>query len=197
MTKGTAQEREDNAEARAQNEVLQAAVNALQFQMASVGQGGPAINAIQTQQPHQAQMQAQQMTERHQNSNISRPPLPPPESMTVTTSGTNTAMAGTAAKPPAMVTIPTAGRLSAAKQPTFSAKGTQQGTRQHSRPQCNGELSNMRLPSRGPEHATPTTSATTSGRISTAPTSAIRKPAPSPHQLLILLVPWVCGQCAA
>ena len=41
LTEATAQEREDNAAARAHNEVLQAAVNALQFQMASVGQGGP------------------------------------------------------------------------------------------------------------------------------------------------------------
>ena len=46
LTEVTVQEREDNAAARAQNEVLQAAVNALQFQMASVGQGGPAINAM-------------------------------------------------------------------------------------------------------------------------------------------------------
>ena len=100
LNKATAQEREDNAAARAQNEVLQAELNALQFQMASVGQGGPAINAMQTQQPHQAQMKAQQMTGRHQNSNISGPPFPPPESMAGTTRGTNTALAGTAAKPP-------------------------------------------------------------------------------------------------
>ena len=37
LTKATAQEREDNAAARAQNEVLQAEVNAMQFKMASVG----------------------------------------------------------------------------------------------------------------------------------------------------------------
>ena len=42
LTEATAQEREENAVARAQNEVLQAAVNALQFQMASMGQGVPA-----------------------------------------------------------------------------------------------------------------------------------------------------------
>ena len=54
LTKATAQEREDNAAARSQNEVLHAAENALQFQMASVGQGGPAINAIQMQQPQHA-----------------------------------------------------------------------------------------------------------------------------------------------
>ena len=48
LTEATAQEREDNAAVRAQNEVLQAAVDALQFQMASVGQGGPAINTMQT-----------------------------------------------------------------------------------------------------------------------------------------------------
>ena len=46
LTEATAQEREDNAAARAQNEVLQAAVKSLQFQMAFVGQGGPAINAM-------------------------------------------------------------------------------------------------------------------------------------------------------
>ena len=62
LNEATSQEREDNAAARAQNEVLQAAVNALQFQMASVGQGGPAINAMQMQQPHQEKMQAQQIT---------------------------------------------------------------------------------------------------------------------------------------
>ena len=38
LTEATAQEREDNAAARAQNEVLQAAVNALQFKMVYVGQ---------------------------------------------------------------------------------------------------------------------------------------------------------------
>ena len=59
LTEATAQEREDNAAARAQNEVLQAAVNALQFQMASMGQGGPAIDAMQMQQPHQEHMQYQ------------------------------------------------------------------------------------------------------------------------------------------
>ena len=46
LIKATAQEREDNAAARAQNEFLQAEVNALQFQMASVGQGRPGINAM-------------------------------------------------------------------------------------------------------------------------------------------------------
>ena len=35
LIEATAQEREDNAAARAQNEVLQASVNALQFQMAT------------------------------------------------------------------------------------------------------------------------------------------------------------------
>ena len=85
--------------------------------------------------------------------------------MAGTTSGTDTAMAGTAANPPAMATIPTAGRLSADKQPTFSEKGTRQGTRQHSGPQCNGELSNRRLPNREPAHATPTTAAITTGWV--------------------------------
>ena len=49
LTEAMAQEREDNASARAQNKVLQSAMNALQFQMASVGQGEPAINAMQMQ----------------------------------------------------------------------------------------------------------------------------------------------------
>ena len=74
LTEAKAQEREDNAATRAQNEVLQAAVNTLQFQMASVGQGGPAINAMQTQPPNQAHMQAQEITGRQHNSNISGPP---------------------------------------------------------------------------------------------------------------------------
>ena len=75
----TSQEREDNAEARSQNEVLEPAVNALQFQMASVGQGGSAINAMQMQQPHHAQMQANQTMGKHQNKKISGPPAPPPQ----------------------------------------------------------------------------------------------------------------------
>ena len=54
LAEATAQEREDNAAARAQNEVLQAAVNALQFQVVSVGQVRPAINAMQMQQPQHA-----------------------------------------------------------------------------------------------------------------------------------------------
>ena len=87
--------------------------------------------------------------------------------MAGTTSGTDKAMAGTAAKPPAVTTISTAGRLSAAKQQTFSEKGTRQGTSQHSRPQCNGELSNSLLPNREPADATPKTAATTTGRVST------------------------------
>ena len=37
LTEATAQEREDNAAARAQNKVLQSAMNALQLQMVSVG----------------------------------------------------------------------------------------------------------------------------------------------------------------
>ena len=134
LTEETAQTREDNVAARTQNEVLQAAVNALQFQMVSMGQVGQAINAMQMQQPNQAQMQSQQIPGRHQNSNIGGPYSPPPKSMAGTTSGTNTAMVGTSAKTPSMSTIPTAGRLSASKQPTFSAKGTRQGTRQHSGP---------------------------------------------------------------
>ena len=46
LTEETAQEREDNSASNAQNDVLQAAVNALQFQMESVGQGGPVISAM-------------------------------------------------------------------------------------------------------------------------------------------------------
>ena len=119
--------------------------------------------------------------------------------MTGTPSGTNTAMADTAAQPPAMDTIPTAGSILATQQQTFSAKGARQGTRQRSEPQCNGTVSTRRLPIRVPAHATPATAATTArtGRISTATTNAIREPTPSPHQLLVLLVPWVYGQGSA
>ena len=70
LTEVTSQEREDNAAARAQNEVTQAAVNALQFQTASVGQGGPALNAMQIQQPQHAQMQANQNMGQQQNMNM-------------------------------------------------------------------------------------------------------------------------------
>ena len=77
LTEATAQELEDNAAARAQNEVLQAAVNALQFQMVSMGQGGPAINAVQMKQPQHAQMQANQTMGQQQNSNMSGPPAAP------------------------------------------------------------------------------------------------------------------------
>ena len=77
FTKATAQEREDNWAARAQNEVLQAAVNLLQFQMASVGHGRPVINAMQMQQPQHAQMQANQTMGQHQNRNMSGPPATP------------------------------------------------------------------------------------------------------------------------
>ena len=59
LTEATSQEREENAATRAHNEVLKAAVNALQFQMASMGQGGPAIDAMQMQQLHQEHMQYQ------------------------------------------------------------------------------------------------------------------------------------------
>ena len=90
LTEATAQEREEKASVRAQNEVLQAAVNALQFQMVSMGQVGQAINAMQAQPPHQAHMQAQKITGRHHNSNMSEPPSPPPKSMAGTHSGTNT-----------------------------------------------------------------------------------------------------------
>ena len=77
LTEATAQEREDNAAARAQSEVMQAAVNALQFHMASVGQGGPAANAVQMQQPQHAQMQANQNMWQHQNMNMNGPPASP------------------------------------------------------------------------------------------------------------------------
>ena len=60
LTEATAQEREDNAAARSQNEALQAAVNTLQVQMASVGPGDPEINAMQMQPPPQAHIKPQQ-----------------------------------------------------------------------------------------------------------------------------------------
>ena len=69
LTEATAQEREDNAAARAQNEAQQAAVNALQVQMAFVGPGGPAINSMQMQPPPQAHIQAQKITGSHYNNN--------------------------------------------------------------------------------------------------------------------------------
>ena len=77
LTEATSKEREDNAAARAQNEVLQAAANALQFQMASVGKGGPALNAVQMQQPQHAQMQENQNMGQHQNMNMNGPPAAP------------------------------------------------------------------------------------------------------------------------
>ena len=73
LNEATAQEREDNASERAQTEGLQAAVNALQLQMSSVGQGGPALNAVQMQQPQHAQMQANQNMGQHQNMNMNGP----------------------------------------------------------------------------------------------------------------------------
>ena len=78
LTEATAQEREDNATARAQNEAQQAAVNALQVQMAFVRPGGPAINSMQMQPPPQAHIQAQKITGSHYNNNTSAPPSPPP-----------------------------------------------------------------------------------------------------------------------
>ena len=77
LTEATAQEREDNAAERSHNEVLQAAVNALQVQMASVGHGGPEVNAMQMQQPQHAQLQANQKMGQHQNRNMSGPPAAP------------------------------------------------------------------------------------------------------------------------
>ena len=77
LTEATAQEREDNAAARAWNEVLQAAVNELQFQIASVGQSGPAINAVQMQHQQHAQMQTNQNMGQYQNINMNGPPAPP------------------------------------------------------------------------------------------------------------------------
>ena len=58
LTEATAQEREDNAATKAQSEFMQAAVNALQLQMVSVGQGGSGTKAVQMQQPQHTQMQA-------------------------------------------------------------------------------------------------------------------------------------------
>ena len=60
------------------NESLQAAVNALQVHMESVGPGGPAINAMQMQPPPQAHIQAQQIAGWHYNNNTSAPPSDPP-----------------------------------------------------------------------------------------------------------------------
>ena len=67
LTEAIVQEREDNATARAQNEALQAVVNALQVQMASVGPGGPAINAMQMQPPPQEHIQPQQQGQYYNN----------------------------------------------------------------------------------------------------------------------------------
>ena len=77
LTEATSKEREDNAAARAQNEVLKAAANALQFQMASVGTGGPALNTVQMKQPQHAQMQENQNMGQHQNMNMNGPPAAP------------------------------------------------------------------------------------------------------------------------
>ena len=74
LTEAMAQEREDNATERAHNEVLQDAVSALQFQMASAGQDRPAINAMQMQQLQHAQMQANDTMGQHQNRNMSGTP---------------------------------------------------------------------------------------------------------------------------
>ena len=184
LTEATAQELEENAASRYQNEVLQAAVNALQFQMASVGQGGPEINVMhmQQQQPRVDSITSDNGTTPEQEHE--RNP-----------SGPLTAMAGTPRGPITEI----AG--SANQQPTFSTKGTRQGPRKRSRTQQNVKVTTRRIPGRGPAHATPATAATKAwkytGRISTATTNAIREPTPSPHQLLILLVPWVCGQCPA
>ena len=161
LTEATSQEREDNATARAQNKVLQAAVNALQFQTASVGQGGPAINGMQMRQPQHAQMQENQIMGQHQNRNMSGPPTAPHAAMAGNTGGPNTAMSGTAAQLPAMDTIPTVGSISATQQPTFSTNRTWQGPWQCSRTQHNGTVSTRLLPGRGPSHATPATEATT------------------------------------
>ena len=78
LTEVTAQEREDNTAARAQNEALQSAINGMQVQMASVGPGGPAINAMQMHPPPQAHIQEQQIAGRHYNNYISAPPSAPP-----------------------------------------------------------------------------------------------------------------------
>ena len=114
LTEETAQEREDNTAARARNEALQAAVNALQVQMASVGPGGPAINAMQMQPPPQAHTQPQKQGQSYYNS-TSAPPAPPPKSMADTTSDTATTIATAATTTSAVATIPTAGRVSSAK----------------------------------------------------------------------------------
>ena len=76
LTEATAQEREDNAAARSKNEALQAAVNALQVHMASMGPGGPEINSMQMQPPPQAHIQPQQQG-RYYNNDASAPPSEP------------------------------------------------------------------------------------------------------------------------
>ena len=117
-------------------------------------------------------------------------------------SGPNTAVTGKSAKTPAMGTVPATGSLPATQQPPFSTKGTWHGPWKRSRTQQNGAVSTRRLPCLGPAYATPAAAAATSGkyegRISTSTSGdAIREPTPFHHQLLILLVPWVCGQCPA
>ena len=47
LTEATAQEREDAATARAQTDLIQAAINALQLQMSAGVPGEPAANAVQ------------------------------------------------------------------------------------------------------------------------------------------------------
>ena len=58
LTEATAQEREDVANTRDQNDQLQAAINTLQLQVAAGTLGGPEANALQIQQPQPPQMQA-------------------------------------------------------------------------------------------------------------------------------------------
>ena len=95
--------------------------------------------------------------------------------MAGTKSGTATTMATAAATPPEVASIPTAGRVSSAKQKSFSAKGSRQRTRQHGA-QLNDSIPNGRIQDRGPANATPTTAATTTGRV---PTPARRIPTSS------------------
>ena len=161
-----------------------------------MGQGGPALNAVQMQQPQHAQMQENQNMGQHQNMNINGPrpgnrlintvPLcwvllrcrGPCHVPFVENGGCwvygRLPVAGTAAQPPEMGTVPATGSLSATQQPPFSTKWTWQGPRQRSRNHHNGTVSTRRLPRRGPMHATPATAATTAGRISTATTNEIR-----------------------
>ena len=56
LTEATGQERKDPAMARAQTNLLGAAINTLQLQMSAGVPGGPEANAVQVQQPPPSQL---------------------------------------------------------------------------------------------------------------------------------------------